>query len=210
MSLTKPEDIFPAIFGLAKSVQKVTDWEYIAGLWKENLIVDLVWYTKNPRLVSRRVPWRAPTFSWASVVSTGSGNNTSSISYGYMDILRQGLEGHTDDRRITNIYATLITTSCTPVRKDDPTGRLQSGYIILKGTVIKAIICRPTPHSKRFIAAIGRGPYPQDSLSMDFDVDGDGDAVAGFVGRDAVRCLRLIGTTKRAEFEIESFWYTWC
>ncbi|KAF2028574.1 HET-domain-containing protein [Setomelanomma holmii] len=42
MALTKPEDIFPAISGLAKSIASATGWEYAAGLWKENLLVDLM------------------------------------------------------------------------------------------------------------------------------------------------------------------------
>ncbi|EAT90787.2 hypothetical protein SNOG_01138 [Parastagonospora nodorum SN15] len=42
MALSKPEDIFPAISGLAKILQNETGWEYVAGLWKETLIVDLV------------------------------------------------------------------------------------------------------------------------------------------------------------------------
>jgi hypothetical protein len=81
MALSKPEDIFPAISGLAKSVQKATGWEYIAGLWKEQLMLDLVWSTHDSKMATRCVPWRAPSFSWASVQSRTSGKK------GKLDIL---------------------------------------------------------------------------------------------------------------------------
>ncbi|KAH7411709.1 heterokaryon incompatibility protein-domain-containing protein, partial [Phaeosphaeria sp. MPI-PUGE-AT-0046c] len=42
MILSYPEDIFPAISGIAKSVIEAAGWQYVAGMWKETLITDLV------------------------------------------------------------------------------------------------------------------------------------------------------------------------
>jgi hypothetical protein len=206
MALTKPEDIFPAISGLAQSVQNATGWEYVAGLWKDNMIVDLVWYTENPRSATRCVPWRAPTFSWASVISKASENKRSWISYSYMDVLRQGLEGRKDDRSTTDFYATLMETSCTLVRKDDPTGRVQSGFIVLKGTLVNATLCKDTSNHDWYITAIGKKRDEHNMFCMDFDFGVSGDDVrAGPERREEVRCLRLIGTKKHVKFEDEEF-----
>lgn len=53
MNLKNSADIFPAISGLAKGVREATRRTYVAGLWKENLIVDLVWMTVNPQSAER-------------------------------------------------------------------------------------------------------------------------------------------------------------
>ncbi|KAK3998196.1 heterokaryon incompatibility protein 6 [Cladorrhinum sp. PSN332] len=63
-------DKLPAIAGIAREVSRMTkSLEYAAGLWKENLLQDLMWYTANGQDWLFRSPaeWRAPTWSWASV-----------------------------------------------------------------------------------------------------------------------------------------------
>jgi hypothetical protein len=202
MALTRPEDIFPATSGLAKSVIKTTNWEYVAGLWKENIIMDLVWYTSNPSLASRCVPWRAPTFSWASIISRAHHGKRNTINFGYMDILRQGLEGRTDHRRTTDLYATLVEASCIPVG-NDLTGRLKSGYIVLRGNLVKATLCKTAPDNKWHITAIEKPPYSHSLFSMDSNIDHE--PASEQTASEGVYCLRLIGTTKHVEFEDEEF-----
>jgi hypothetical protein len=195
MALTKPEDIFPAVSGLAKSVIKTTKWQYVAGLWKENMIMDLVWTTSEPYLASRCVPWRAPTFSWASI-------EKSTINYGYMDVLRQGLEGSLDPRRTTDVYATLVETSCVPVG-DDLTGRLKSSYIVLRGTLIKTALNRLASDNEWHVSAIRKPPYQHNSFLMDSAID---QATIHIPTRsEDICCLRLIGTTRHVEYEDEEF-----
>jgi hypothetical protein len=96
MALAMPEDIFPAISGLAKSIIETTGWEYVAGLWRENTIVDMVWTTQQLYLVSRCDPWRAPTFSWASVISRTHEGHRGSVNFDYVDVLCEGLEVRVD------------------------------------------------------------------------------------------------------------------
>jgi hypothetical protein len=203
MALSKPEDIFPAISGLAKSVQKATGWEYIAGLWKEQLMLDLVWSTHDSKMATRCVPWRAPSFSWASVQSRTSGKKGSSTSYGLMNILGQGLQGTRDKRRTTDFYATLMETSCTLFREDDPTGRVQSTYIVLKETLIRATLCRSTSIHKWYITAIGKERDEHNHFEMDFDLDNDRGPGGQPEGSQDVHCLRLIGTTRHVQYEDE-------
>jgi hypothetical protein len=202
MALTNPEDIFPAVSGLAKSVLKTTKWQYVAGLWRENMIMDLVWSTSNPYSASRCVPWRAPTFSWASIVSESCDYKRSTINYGYMDVLRQGLEGSPDQRRTTDVYATLVETSCVPVG-DDLTGRLKSSHIVLRGTLIKTALEKLASDSEWHVSAIGKPPYQHNSFLMDSAIDQD--AVPIQTRSEGIYCLRLIGTKKHVEYEDEEF-----
>lgn len=67
-SLTFLDDKLPAIAGIAANFQQQTGFRYVAGLWRETLIVDLVWVSwgweelgKPPSTV------QAPSWSWASI-----------------------------------------------------------------------------------------------------------------------------------------------
>lgn len=46
--LTFEEDRFPALMGLAKYWQVITNDEYVAGIWRRDLLYGLLWYQKNP------------------------------------------------------------------------------------------------------------------------------------------------------------------
>jgi len=46
--LTYEEDRFPALMGLAKYWQVITEDEYVAGIWRSDLVYGLLWYQKNP------------------------------------------------------------------------------------------------------------------------------------------------------------------
>ncbi|KAF5855409.1 hypothetical protein ETB97_009252 [Aspergillus alliaceus] len=71
--LTEPLDRLPAISGVAHVFQRITNSQYIAGLWSDNLIPDLglvVATNADVESSSAVLPlarYRAPTFSWASV-----------------------------------------------------------------------------------------------------------------------------------------------
>ncbi|KAJ4288746.1 hypothetical protein N0V88_007280 [Collariella sp. IMI 366227] len=64
-------DRLPAIAGIAREVARLTGMEYLAGLWKENMLQDLMWvartqeWWRRPEYAENFPP--APTWSWASV-----------------------------------------------------------------------------------------------------------------------------------------------
>ncbi|KAH8805539.1 hypothetical protein F5884DRAFT_860144 [Xylogone sp. PMI_703] len=70
-------DKLPAISGLAEIFQQRTKDEYLAGIWKSNLPLDLLWdsfkvrtalFGEKEYLSARRHPeYYAPSWSWASV-----------------------------------------------------------------------------------------------------------------------------------------------
>ena len=69
LEITFPSDKFPAVGALAQQVSEYGGARYLAGLWDETLIDDLMWSVYWEDLVDnpRESTWRAPSWSWASV-----------------------------------------------------------------------------------------------------------------------------------------------
>ncbi|KAH8892517.1 HET-domain-containing protein [Thozetella sp. PMI_491] len=75
-SLTNATDLFPSIAGFAKSCSRVLGDTYLAGLWRSNIHLDLLWKITDPppgnlksTLETRSQPkstFIAPSWSWAS------------------------------------------------------------------------------------------------------------------------------------------------
>jgi hypothetical protein len=65
--LTLAEDKLTAISGLAHIIQSETEDEYVAGMWRKDLEVQLCWYILRGRKYRKTAPYIAPTWSWASL-----------------------------------------------------------------------------------------------------------------------------------------------
>lgn len=63
--LTFPEDKLPAISGMANRAAQNFRSEYLAGLWKDNLMHDLFWQIVT--IATKPRVYRAPSWSWASL-----------------------------------------------------------------------------------------------------------------------------------------------
>jgi hypothetical protein len=74
LRLTKFRDKLPAISAVAKQVQqhRLAD-TYLFGLWRNTLMIDLLWRRQFPGIYNKRLPalrpviTSAPTWSWASI-----------------------------------------------------------------------------------------------------------------------------------------------
>jgi len=66
--LTHEKDNFPALQGLMRRIYCSRDDEYYAGLWRNTIHQDLLWCAVNYTRTGRPMQWRAPSWSWASVV----------------------------------------------------------------------------------------------------------------------------------------------
>jgi hypothetical protein len=66
LRLTLVRDRLPAISGAAKRFAAAMGCEYLAGLWRDNLVRDMMWKRTGPLERSIRLD-AAPTWSWASV-----------------------------------------------------------------------------------------------------------------------------------------------
>jgi hypothetical protein len=60
-SITKAEDRLPAIAGVAKRISALTGFSYLAGLWLEDIVRGLCWYSHNKIQTSK---YLGPTWSW--------------------------------------------------------------------------------------------------------------------------------------------------
>ena len=121
LRLSHEDDRLPAFSGLAQQFQRHLQSTYLAGLWKNNLMGDLLWSSlegwvrEEPRYCTRKPEkWRAPSWSWASV------------------------EGPIDFFSELEKYKTLtykidvITAECTPSSVDQ-LGAVLQGRLVVKG-----------------------------------------------------------------------------
>ena len=65
--LTQGTDKLPGLSGVATITQAFTGDEYLAGLWRRDLPRALMWSASFGDQLSRPAPYRAPSWSWASV-----------------------------------------------------------------------------------------------------------------------------------------------
>jgi hypothetical protein len=66
--LTKESDKLVAISGVAKDLGCLGGLgNYVAGLWKDHFIFDLLWHCGISSVGTRPLKYRAPTWSWASL-----------------------------------------------------------------------------------------------------------------------------------------------
>ncbi|KAL8787481.1 MAG: hypothetical protein Q9195_007728 [Heterodermia aff. obscurata] len=63
--LTKSKDKLRAISGVADYFHRLTSDQYLAGIWKADLVNELVWV--RAKELRPRTPHKAPSWSWASV-----------------------------------------------------------------------------------------------------------------------------------------------
>lgn len=134
--LTRAEDKLVAISGLAKRVQPFLGDEYLAGLWKESLLSELLWRVQREHCNKKIASYRAPTWSWASV--EGRIKFNSEIS----DLTLQ----------VVTVLASGVTVATA-----DVTGQVTDGFIRLSGRLLPALI-RPKqsllPHHYNCIPAL--------------------------------------------------------
>jgi hypothetical protein len=67
MALTNPDDKLVALSGIAKARAASFGDTYIAGMWRQELVHQLLWRTNDNSIKSRPVVYRAPSWSWASI-----------------------------------------------------------------------------------------------------------------------------------------------
>jgi hypothetical protein len=116
-SLTFGRDTLPALSGLAKQwLSTHPNDTYLAGLWRSTLLTDLLWFTALSSS-SRAQPWRAPSWSWASIDPL--------CSY------------FTSPSKTMINAVEIVDALCLPSGAD-PTGTVASGHLILRGKAFDA------------------------------------------------------------------------
>jgi len=132
LNLTYAKDIFPALSGSAKQLQRHRGSRYIAGMWEDTLVEDLLW--ESCELWAPRSPeWNSPTWSWAAV--SGGVYNDRGLGTGAR---------YDEFRYLNNIehrYVTVDEASVTPLGPD-PTAQIIAAHLILTGPALSATMRR--------------------------------------------------------------------
>lgn len=128
LQLSNEEDRLPALSGLAHQYEHRLESSYLAGLWEDNLLADMLWfaypesgsqaeryYTKRPK------KWRAPSWSWASVEGP--------ILFFKPDLTANAV---TDVKSLT-WWIDITSAQCTPSSLD-PMGTVAKGHLVIKGS----------------------------------------------------------------------------
>ncbi|KAH6889762.1 heterokaryon incompatibility protein-domain-containing protein, partial [Thelonectria olida] len=186
-NLTVESDAFPALAGLASRISGLLEDEYVAGLWRSNMVEGLLWARKNETPDNRPVrpkSWRAPSWSWASI--------TDEISY------KHNTTSGWFRPELHEIYAAVEDVECVPTGSQR-TGPISSAALTLSGWVSHASV--RARHTER------RNWYT-DELTVQVDCDlvwqHDGhesslrpDHPEDVVDGETVLCLRLARIDKR-------------
>ncbi|KAH8586365.1 heterokaryon incompatibility protein-domain-containing protein [Bisporella sp. PMI_857] len=94
LALTKESDRLPALAGLANFLSQKFQTPYLAGLWQDDLPIQLLWHRCSVMysLCSRDLGSNIPTWSWASILrapeTTEESNQLNHITY---DEVRDGI-----------------------------------------------------------------------------------------------------------------------
>jgi hypothetical protein len=135
--LSKDDDILVAISGVAKVVERAMNDEYLAGLWRSMLLIDLLWNTKRSQwptenvLTTRPIPVRAPTWSWASIkgqVWPSDHNHLPDID---------------SDRNPLVVFIAEIVDVRIEATGDDQTGQVDMGFLSVRGSIFNGVFGKP-------------------------------------------------------------------
>lgn len=125
LRLTYSSDKLPALSGLAEAIRKKTRQQYLAGLWRNTLLLDMCWFSTSNEQQDKQ--WRAPSWSWASA--------NGSIEYEQYLYCWPYLSSNS-----FKTWARVLEANCT-LKDASPTGQVTDGFIRLECSVISAI-CR--------------------------------------------------------------------
>lgn len=129
-ALTHASDFLPALSGIVKRSQMFGAGESLAGLWACNPHDEMLWYISMSRTSkpwTRAQPFRAPTWSWASLVRPLQENVDDTV-------IRHSNHYAVEDP-ITSLCR-VLTASCTP-SGHDKNGAVSSGEVKLRGVLMR-------------------------------------------------------------------------
>jgi hypothetical protein len=132
--LTKDTDIPVAISGLAARFQSRFHGVYIAGIWKDDLLRELLWFATNEK---RATSFYAPTWSWMSL-ETG-----------------ESLQFYNTYEGCKETYLANVLEAKTTPSSINPFGPVSSGSITLTGTLIPSTLMLDAHINKKRVTVAG-------------------------------------------------------
>lgn len=118
LALTVATDRLPAISGVARTFSEKTESPYLAGLFRDTLLDDLLWVTYSCRK-PRPLEWRAPSWSWVSI--DNHINYSDALVVDHVDM-------HLETQAECIEFATINHSECVPSGLD-PFGRVKSASL---------------------------------------------------------------------------------
>ncbi|KAF3005173.1 hypothetical protein E8E13_010638 [Curvularia kusanoi] len=112
MSLTHFGDKLVAISGIAQMVRSRLEDEYLAGMWRRDLLYDLGWFVYSD--ATRPSTYRAPSWSFLSVD-------------GHVSCIKGRDETDIAEAEVVDVHIEYIT--------EDETGDIRKGWLDLKGSL---------------------------------------------------------------------------
>lgn len=123
--LTYESDRLPALSGVAAKINALTQWDYLAGLWKEHLPLDLCWLT-NYQISSPFViqvspsQYIAPSWAWPSI--------------------RGSIVFHDPDLKQPFLPLAVVEEVICNVSGLNPYGQVSCGRLVLRGLVAHILV----------------------------------------------------------------------
>ncbi|KAH8592380.1 heterokaryon incompatibility protein-domain-containing protein [Bisporella sp. PMI_857] len=130
--LTRESDRLVAISGLAHSFQPVFGCRYLAGLWEDHLILQLLWMSRGES--TRTESYQAPSWSWAS--RTGQVTMYTNMAMEIAIGMQLPSNHHTEfDEELAFVVDVETATA-----NNDPMSPVTSGYLRMKGILIPVVL----------------------------------------------------------------------
>lgn len=180
LELSVPSDRLPAMAGAARQIHSRRNTPYLAGLWLDTLMEDILWSAR--RLVNEKASdWHAPSWSWACPSAV--------IYYSLGPLITQ--------------YATVLNVECSTL--GDPFGTVTAGSLTILGSLVYALLLHSSePNAKSDILSAFVVEFPPfkkqvygRELRPDFDFRTAGNM---YLGHEApLHCLRLARTSYRSD-----------
>jgi hypothetical protein len=164
-SLTFGSDFLPALSGIVTRLQAFGAGDYLAGLWRANLLDELLWSRATDDLQStdifvRAQPYRAPTWSWASLCRSNRDQHVKGALH-HKPIVWP-LRVMVVNRQIGHV----LHAECTPSGRD-PNGAVESGTITIQAKMMRVTFEKHSPDSPA-LATLQTSPLPEDLRGYTF------------------------------------------
>ncbi|KAM0342910.1 hypothetical protein ACHAPU_009114 [Fusarium lateritium] len=121
--ITNPHDILPCLSGIARRFQHSGAGKYLAGLWYDDLPLGLLWRAPYASEARRAIPYRGPTWSWASIHQKRPPYDNSG---GIAD----------SGTKLRKTFANVIEAECFP-SGEDPLGTVSGGFLTLSAPLLE-------------------------------------------------------------------------
>ncbi|KDQ18294.1 hypothetical protein BOTBODRAFT_154187 [Botryobasidium botryosum FD-172 SS1] len=135
-AVTKPADKLLALSGVTEQFHRVWRCRYLAGLWQDTLLEDLLWYKDFEIRLPRPGGYRAPSWSWASVDGR---------------ILAFTLDGRLDADSGEVETCDVVECEVALAYESLPFGKVTAGTLKLHATMKKALWNPDVPMPELFI-----------------------------------------------------------